>query len=157
MMYRTQRANAPNRRSWQLQYLVYVAIGNLLAAILINPGAPARAYEGFFEMFGKAAQSVSEQVQPSAPAPQQDGTISPTGTPFNRGSQVTEAEFRRLGFLRFPQSRKAMNEAIGYPLAASYGALDGYEEHRLFDGRLLTVTYRSDADSSWVAVAVGVQ
>jgi hypothetical protein len=152
MMYRTQRAKAQRRQSWQLRYLVYVAIGNLLAAILFNPGAPARAYEGFFEMFGKAVESVSEQV----PTPQ-DGTISPTGTSFNRGSQVTEAEFRRLGFLRFPQSREAMNQAIGYPLAVSYGALDAYEEHRLFDGRLLTVTYKSDPDSDWVAVAVGVR
>jgi hypothetical protein len=156
MMYRTQRANAPNRRSWQLQYLVYVAVGNLFAAILINPGAPARAYEGFFEMFGKAAQSVSEQVQPSAPSPQNEA-INPTGTLFNRGSLVTETEFKRLSFLRFPQSREAMNQAIGYPLAASYGGMDAYEEHRLFDGRLLTVTYRSNPDSGWVAVAVGVQ
>jgi hypothetical protein len=156
MMYRTQRANAVKARSWQLQYWVYVAIGNFFAAILMNPGAPAKAYEGFFEMFSSAAQSISEQVQPSAPAAQ-EGTISPTGAPFNRGSLVTEAEFNRLGFLRLPQSRKAMTEAIGYPLAASYGALDGYEEHRLFDGRLLTVTYRSDPDSGWVAVAVGVQ
>ena len=155
MMYRTQRAIAQSRRSWRIQYLVYVAIGNFFAAIAFNPGAPASAYEGFFEMFSRAAQSVSEQVQPSAPTPQE--TISPTGTLFNRGSLVTEAEFKRLSFLRFPQSRDAMNQAIGYPLAASYGALDAYEEHRLFDGRLLTVTYRSNPDSGWVAVAVGVQ
>jgi hypothetical protein len=140
------------------RYLLYVAAGNLIAAVLFNPPAPARAYEGFLEMFGHAVQSVSDQVSPAvAPAPQPAPVTSPTGVAYNRGSLVTEAEFRRLGFLRFPQGRDAMNQAIGYPLAASYGALDGYEEHRLYDGRLLTVIYRSDPESGWVAVSVGVQ
>jgi hypothetical protein len=141
--------------AYRWRYLLYVAAGNLIAAVLFNPPAPARAYEGIFEMFGHAMQSVSGQTAPE-PVPQPvDPVISPTGTPYNRGSLVTEAEYKRLSFLKFPQSRAAMNQAIGYPLAASYGALDGYEEHRLFDGRLLTVSYRS-TDSSWVAISTEV-
>lgn len=142
--------------SYRWRYLLYVLSGNLIAAVLFNPPAPARAYEGILEMFGHAAQSLSGQTAPeSAPSP--DPVSSPTGVSYNRGSLVTEAEFKRLGFLNFPQSRAAMNQAIGYPLAASYGALDGYEEHRLYDGRLLTVTYRSTPDSGWSAIATEVR
>jgi hypothetical protein len=165
MMYRTQRAKAQSHRSWQLQYLVYVAVGNLFAAILINPGAPARAYEGFFEMFSSAAQSLQQTANPDDSGPVgADGkrrTAENPWQPYAPDRVITEAEWNRFNQLKLPQRRDTLGKVIGPPRQVNYASIGGYEEHQRFDGRTVEVTYQEGTDQrgqrGWIATYAEVR
>jgi hypothetical protein len=169
MMYRTQRANSatPIRtRSWYLQYLIYIAVGNLTASILFNPGAPARAYEGFFEMFGHAAQSLQQATSPS----DDSGPIGADGQPrtaenpwqaYAPDRVITAEEWTHFSRLSLPQRRDTLGKVIGAPRQVNYSSVDAYEEHQRYDGRPIEITYRNGTDqrgnAGWIAVSVEVK
>jgi hypothetical protein len=165
MMYRTQRANAIDRRSWNLQYLIYVALGNLVASIAFNPGAPAKAYEGFFEMFSQAAQSLQQTATPDSTGPigadGQPRTAENPWQPYASGRVITESEWTHLSHLKLPQRRETLGTVIGAPRQVNYSSVDGYEEHQRFDGRPVEVVYQNATDqrgqAGWIAVSVEVK
>jgi hypothetical protein len=167
MMYRTQRAKSIERRSWHVQYWIYVAVGNLFAAILFNPGAPARAYEGFFEMFGHAAQSLQQATSPS---PSDSGPVGADGQPLTAENPwqpyapdrvITAEEWTHFSRLSLPQRRDTLGKVIGAPRQVNYSNVDAYEEHQRYDGRPIEITYRNGTDqrgnAGWIAVSVEVR
>jgi hypothetical protein len=165
MMYRTQRANRVKTRSWRIQYFIYVAVGNLIAAILFNPGAPARAYGGFFEMFGSALTSVQQTANPDDSGPVgadgQPRTAVNPWQPYAPDRVIAEAEWVHLSRLKLPQRRDTMTSVIGAPRQVNYASVDGYEEHQRYDGRPVEITYQNATDqrgqAGWVAVSVEVR
>lgn len=165
MMYRTQRAQAQSRRSWHLQYLIYVAVGNLFAAILFNPGAPAKAYEGFFEMFGSALNSVQQTANTGDSGPVgadgQPRTAENPWQPYAPDRVITEGEWVHLSHLKLPQRRDTMTAVIGAPRQVNYSSVDAYEEHQRYDGRPVEVIYQNATDqrgnAGWVAISVEVR
>jgi hypothetical protein len=165
MMYRSQRAKPIERRSWRVQYLVYVALGNLAASILFNPGAPARAYAGFFEMFGDAAQSLQRSANPDDSGPVgADGqplTAENPWQPYAPDRVITAEEWTHFSRLSLPQRRETLGGVIGAPRQVNYSSVDAYEEHQRFDGRPIEITYRNGIDqrgqTGWVAVSVEVR
>jgi len=165
MMYRTQRNQAQNRRSWHLQYFIYVAVGNLLAAILFNPGAPAKAYEGFFEMFGSALTSVQQTANTDDSGPVgadgQPRTAENPWQPYAPDRVITAEEWLHFSRLSLPQRRETLGTVIGPPREVNYSSVDAYEEHQRYDGRPIGITYRNGIDqrgnAGWVAVSVEVR
>lgn len=144
--------------------LLYFAVGNLIAAIIWNPPAPARAYDGIFETIGQAWNSVSGQAQPD------EGPIDDNGQPlnsinpwhpYNRGSMVTEAEWAYFNHLRLPQRRETLDKVIGTPSQVNYASVYGYESHPLYSGKTLEITYQNGTDqrghAGWVAIAAEVR
>lgn len=164
-MYRTQRAQAIKVRSWRIQYFIYVAVGNLIAAILFNPGAPAKAYEGFFQMFSSAAQSLQQTANPDDSGPVgadgQPRTAENPWQPYVPDRVITEAEWVHLSRLKLPQRRDTLGSVIGPPRQVNYASVDAYEEHQRYDGRPVEVVYRNSTDqrgnAGWVAVSVEVR
>ena len=165
MMYRTQRAQVQSRRSWHLQYLIYVAVGNLFAAILFNPGAPARAYEGFFEMFGSALNSVQQTANTDDSGPVgadgQPRTAENPWQPYAPDRVITAEDWAHLSHLKLPQRRDTMTSVIGAPRQVNYASVDAYEEHQRYDGRPVEGVYRNATDqrgnAGWVAISVEVR
>jgi hypothetical protein len=161
MMYQTRRAIAAQQRSPRFQYFLYLAIGNLIAAVLFNPAAPARAYQGIFEMFGDAAKSI-QQATSNEPVEQTQADLS-AGNPWTAyvpDRVVTEEEWAHFSRLKLPQRRDTMGKVIGPPRQVNYATNPdlGYEEHQLTSGRSVEITYQNATDqrgqAGWVAVGV---
>jgi hypothetical protein len=132
-------AIASRRRS-----ILYIAVGNLLAALVFNP--PVRAYEGIFEMIGQAVQSVSGQAQPE----QTEGPIDDNGNlrtavnlwqPYAPRSLATAAELARFTRLATGQSRESVSEVLGVPTEVNYSSVNGYELYRTENGQNLIIEY----------------
>ena len=134
--------------------LLLTIAGSLLIGVSLSN--PARAYEGIFEMFGRAFSGANQEEAPPVP----DTALNPW-QPYNQGSLVTAAKYQRLGKLKLPQRRETLDRVIGSPRQTNYVSVYGYEDHRLYDGRTLEITYQNGTDqrghAGWVAVAVEVR
>lgn len=124
--------------------LLYFAVGNLIAAVIWNPPAPAAAYEGIFETIGQAWNSVSGQVQPD------EGPIDDNGNPvtsvnpwrdYAPRSIATDAELARFTRLATGQSRESITEVLGAPTQVNYSSVNGYEMYRTENGKQLIIEY----------------
>jgi hypothetical protein len=154
--------------AYRWRYWLYLAIGNLIAAIVFNPPAPARAYEGIFEMFGHAWNSFNQaneevKAQQAVPIDSQGNsrTAENPWEPYVPSRVVTEAEWAHFNQLKLPQRRDTLGRVIGPPRQVNYASVDGYEDHRLFDGRTIEITYQYGTDQrgqqGWVAIATEVR
>jgi hypothetical protein len=142
----------------------YIATGSLMAAIVGNPLAPAHAYEGFFEMFGQAWQSLSTSTRsPEGPVDEQGQPLTSVNPwqSYATHRVITAEEWLHFSRLKLPQRRETLLQVIGPPQQANYASAYGYEEHHRFDGKLIEVTYENGFDqrghAGWVAIAVEVR
>ena len=144
------------------QVLLAVFSANLLLGIVFSD--PGSAYEGIIEMFSHAlgqARPPSEQLSNDYPAPEPPASGLNTWQPYDRGALVTAAAYSRLTNLKLPQRRETLDGVIGSPSQTNYASVYGYEDHPLWNGHLLEVTYEHGTDQrgqpGWVAIAVTVQ